>query len=209
MSQVKIWQEHWHQVLDRELGQDDRDIPEVAEDFRMHFDTWQLSESALKDCFSILPYGNILVDRAMRLPSAPENDDVAVDVLRNGLEALRLHINDDFGDLSDIRIIRGNDTKCLDVFMSADPPTISLDDKLYRMIREHSGEEGEEVYLFLRETLYRIASHYSIANWVIWPLAYKEVESDPYLNFVRLTQGKSYFPGWDNDGVFLFVMDTK
>lgn len=208
MSQANFWQQHWHQVMNLDLGHDDREIPIIAEDFRMHFDTWQLSDNALRECFSILPFGDILVERAINLPSAPENDETAIDIFRNGLEALRLHIDDDFGELADMRVIRGDDTKCLDIFMYADPPTISLDDKLYRMIREHSGEEGEAVHSFLRETLYRVASHYSIANWIIWPLACDVDKSDPYSDFVRLTQGKKYYPGWDNEGVFIFIMEA-
>lgn len=213
------WQEAWHRVLDAELGPDPQAGAEGARpepdcDFRLQFETWTLSEAGLRQCFGLLPQGAALAARALemraRLQSGAEpplSDAEALALLASGLAGLALHVDTDFGQVDPLRIIRGDQQRLLEVFQSADAPTIDLDDRLSELAAAHSGPEGRAAYFFLGEILYRLASDYAVAHWIAWPLCHDPAASDPYRNFARLS-GQGFYPGLDGEGVFLFVEES-
>lgn len=216
MSIAREWQAAWHGILDAELGSDPEAVagdglPEPDCDFRLQFETWNLPEAALARCFGLLPQGAALAARAIELRDrlrgeAEEamSEAEALACLEQGLSELAAHVETDFGPSETPRLLRGDGKALIDAFMSADPPTIDLDDRLPALARQHSGAPGEAAFFFTGEILYRLASDYAAAHWIAWPLCQDPAAGDPYREFARLS-GQGFHPGLDDAGVFLFI----
>lgn len=205
------WLRHWHSVIDAELGEDPSfDFNAVCSDpdsdFRRHFMTWDLSDEGLRQCFEALPFGTQLADRAIEMRSLYRTNTprisvkVAVELFQQGLNAFA-HFSNDADLRKPIRVKQVPSNKLNSEMMYADCVSIVLDDLTI-------SKEKCEVRYFVRETLYRLAHSYEIANYIDWPLFSDPKRINPYRSFAELALTNQYFPSLDEEGPVLFLCST-
>ena len=217
MSLKNEWQRTWREAL----GEPTDSMPDVREDFTLHFDIWNLSDDKLEECFSIFPSGFQLLSRVNELRKTPpktievkdETLLTMLDQLNSDIETVLLAFEDDgLIDLnsekslaSERSVYRGNESLRQKVFSTADSPTIYLDDDLCELIKKHCGEEGYETFHFLSEPLYQLSGcHYPVSHWVIWALVENQYEADPYKLAFELYKMKAQ-AGWAANRQFVFI----
>ncbi|MCE2593396.1 hypothetical protein K6Y31_00995 [Motilimonas cestriensis] len=196
-------------------------MPDIREDYALHFDIWHVGDEKLKDCFSIFPNGDLLLKRVNEvrtsLPQSIAIDDLA---LLSKLEQLNTNIEaalNQYGDSELIKlnskksnvarrsVYRGNESLRRDVLNNADSPTIHLDDDLCEIIAKYCGEEGYEAFFFLSEPLYQLSGcYYPVSHWIAWAMVQSEFEVDPYQAAFDLYKMKAQ-AGWSNDEQFVFI----
>lgn len=206
--QLRIWQLEWHEALDRHQRE-----PESAEktdldldigcDFRMHFDTWQLTDQQLVNCFSVVPGGSDVARRAItlrgnELPSitAPEQ---ATELLRSGLKAMSAFVDLSVDPDGPVRVFSSDVLDAAEAFADADFASFDLDEEGAAFA---DPARGPLVSRFLSETLYRYGNDFALRSWMLWALCDDPKGIDPYHSFAVLSL-HGYLAGVDETGLFL------
>jgi hypothetical protein len=210
----RTWLRHWHSVIDEAIGQDAAFDFEAAYndpygDFRMHFVTWDLPDESLLRCFQVLPRGAEICKRAIEMRSryrANESrisEQGALELFRRGLNDFARFVENE--DLKKpIRVVRGTSAEIREGMRRADRVAILFED-----IDWNFDSEVAEAGSFLRETLYRLANSYDVADYVDWPLFPDPQSVDPHRSFALLALCDAYSPLLDADGPVLFVATDR
>ena len=217
MSIKQEWQRKWREAL----GEPTDSMPDIRDDYALHFDIWNIGDEKLEECFSVFPNGDRLLKRVNEVrktyPQPVEFDDERLlkklDKLNENIESVLR----DFGDEELIQlngekstakkrsVYRGNESLRREVLTNADSPTVHLDDELCGIIEKHCGEEGCEAFLFLSEPLYQLSGCYcTVSHWIAWAMVEKEYGVDPYQEAFELYKMKAQ-AGWANDEQFVYI----
>lgn len=219
MSIKQEWQKKWREAL----GKPTDSMPDIRDDYALHFDIWNVGDEKLRECFSIFPNGDRLLKRVNEVRKAhPQSTEIDDEKLLNKLDQLNEDIETvlrDFGDEELIElnrekstttkrsVYRGDESLRCEVFKNADSPTVHLDDELCEIIEKHCGEQGYEAFFFLSEPLYQLSGcYYTVSHWIAWAMVENEYDADPYQAAFELYKIKSQ-AGWSNDEQFIFIAD--
>ena len=203
------WFEHWHRILDEVTGEMpgfdlEGAIAEPDANFRMHFVTWDLPDDDLRRCFDIFSCGENMVNRAIEFRALcrgtpPEISEAqALEHATAGLAGYAsLLANEELQ--TDVKVVRGPREE-LDT-------RISRTNNMYELLEdlECSDPLAAEINDFLSETLYRLASSYNVAEYVLWPLYVDPNSVDPQRHFAILDLSDRYSARLAEDGPTLFV----
>lgn len=217
MSIKQEWQKQWRQAL----GEPTDSMPDIRDDYALHFDIWNLSDEKLEECFSIFPHGDRILQRVNEVrrthPQSTIIDDKKLLTQLDQLNKDIVRVLQKFGDEELIRlneekatakkrsVYRGKESLRHDVFKNADSPTLLLDDELCEIIEQHCGEQGYEAFLFLSEPLYQLSGcYYTVAHWIAWAMVESEYDADPYQEAFNLYKIKAQ-AGWSNDEQFIYI----
>lgn len=217
MSNQQHWQRKWREVL----GESTDSMPDIREDYALHFDIWKLDDEKLEACFSIFPNGKRILKRVNEVRKVcPQSTDTDDETLLSKLNQLNENIEivlQAFGDQALIElnseksstekccVYRGSETLRCEVFKNADPPTIHLDDALSEIIKKHCGGEGYEALCFLSEPLYQLAGcDYTVSHWIAWAMVENEYDTDPYYEAFELYKMKAE-AGWSDEEQFVYI----
>lgn len=215
MSDIqRSWLRHWHSVLDNAFGKDPKFEFEAARkdpygDFRMHFMTWDLSDSDLHRCFGVLPKGAEMCNRAIemrtlvRSDKSPMSEQEAIELFRRGLGGYAQFVENE--DLKKpIRVVRGTWAEIYpQPMMQTDRVAVVLEYVDWGM-----STECQEAHHFLHETLYRLAHAYDVVDYVDWPLTPDPHSIDPHRGLALLAVTNEYYPALA-DGPVLFVVTDR
>ncbi|MCE2596382.1 MULTISPECIES: hypothetical protein [Motilimonas] len=217
MSIKQEWQRKWREAL----GEPTDSMPDIREDYALHFDIWNVSDEKLQECFSIFPNGDRLFKRVNEVrkthPQTTEIDDEKLlgklDQLNEDIEAVLR----DFGDEELIQlngekstakkrsVYRGSESQRHEILKNSDSPTVHLDDELCEIIEKHCGEEGYEAFFFLSEPLYQLSGcYYTVSHWIAWAMVEAEYDSDPYQAAFDLYKIKAQ-ARWSSDEQFIYI----
>jgi hypothetical protein len=207
----RSWLRHWHSVIDEAVGRDPSFDFEAAYkdpygDFRMHFVTWDLPDEILWRCFGVLPRGAEMCSRAivMRRFYRGEKSTIAereaLKLFQRGLDGFAQFVESE--DLKKpVRVMRV--TRAEMQTPPGDRVAIVLEDIDWNV---RLTAENLEARSFVRETLYRLAHSYDVADYIEWPLFPDPQSIDPFLGFALLALSDKYYPLLDADGPVLFVV---
>jgi len=208
---VRTWLKHWHKILDAE-------IPELGAAFdlesalldpdsnsRMHFSTWGLSDTGLRQCFEILPQGAAMADRAIDMRKRVHSEKHPM----SECEALRLLE----GAISDCK--KFTDSKQLSNPIQILRTTYKAGNlrklkiwpisELIEGVQWETPDENEQAFFFLKETLYRLANRSFVADYIAWPLKTNYQQLDFYSSFAKLDTEHGYEYGVNQNGPVLLV----
>lgn len=209
----RSWLRHWHAVIDDAVGKDPSFDFEAAYedpcgDFRMHFMTWDLPDESLRRCFGVLPRGTEMCNRAIEMrrlsrgkkSSIPEQEALAL--FQRGLDGFAQFAGSE--DLKDLKkpILVTRVKRAEIQIPPGDRVAIVLEGVDWS---DRVATECLEAGSFLRETLYRLAHSYDVADYVGWPLLPDSQSIDPFRGFALLALSDEYFPMLV-DGPVLFVV---
>ncbi|GAL07243.1 hypothetical protein JCM19237_4659 [Photobacterium aphoticum] len=221
MDRQSAWQRQWREAL----GVSTKEMPDISQDYVLHFDLWEEGEDVIRRCFAVFPHGDRLFKRVLAVlkgASQTISDHSVHDdqTLLNKLEALNDNIERVLNQYGDTQLIalneqkqtasarlvyRGDEEQRQEIMQWADSPTIHLDDDLSQIITTYCGEEGFDAYLFLREPLYQLSGcYYALSHWVMWAMVEHVFDVDPYQPAVDLHYLGAQ-PGWSDDALFVFV----
>ena len=206
----RSWLRHWHCVLDDVFGQAPSFDFEAAHkdpygDFRMHFMTWDLPNESLRRCFEVLPHGPVMCNRAieMRRLYRGEKSSIleqeALELFQKGLDGLAQFVECD--ELKQPICVK-HVTRAELLIPPGDRVAIVFEEIDWDV---RLAAENREARWFLRETLYRLANSYDVADYVDWPLFPDTQSIDPFRGFALLTLSDKYYPMLA-DGPTLFVV---
>ncbi len=213
----KEWQRKWREAL----GEPTDSMPDIGDDYTLHFDIWNLGDEKLKQCFSIFPKGDLLFKRVNEVRKThPTTTDIDEQSLLNSLEQLNRNIElvlHEFGDSALIELnaqkskvgkrsmYRGDETLRREVLKNSDSPTVHLDDELCEIIEKYCGKQGAEAFFFLSEPLYQLSGcYYTVSHWIAWAMVEKEFDVDPYQPAFELYKVKAQ-AGWSDEEQFVFI----
>ena len=217
MSNKQEWQRKWREALDESTDS----MPDIRNDYALHFDIWNVGDEKLEECFSLFPNGDRLLKRVNEVRKTnPQSKEIDDEKLLNMLDQLNEDVETvlrAFGDEELIElngekstakkrcVYRGNESLRRDVFKNADSPTVHLDDELCEIIEKHCGEKGYEAFFFLSEPLYQLSGcHYTVSHWIAWAMVETEYDVDPYHTAFELYKIKAQ-AGWSNDEQFIYI----
>lgn len=198
-------------------------MPDIRDDYALHFDIWNVGDEKLKECFSIFPNGDRLFKRVNKVRKThPQSTKIDDEKLLNKLDRLNEDIETvlrSFGDKKLIElngekstakkrsVYRGNESLRREVLDYADSPTLHLDDELSEIIKKHCGEQGYEAFFFLSEPLYQLSGCcYTVSHWIAWAMVETEYDADPYQEAFELYKMKAQ-AGWSNDEQFIYIAE--
>ena len=169
----------------------------------MHFVTWDLPDPDLHRCFEIFSCGRSMADRAIEfrtlcrkgVTQMSEND--AVECLQSGLHAYAC-----FSDRPELRaeiqFFRGTRDQI--------QTEIGYTENLWELVEAVSQHPlVAEISDFLVETLYRLASSYQVAEYILWPLFADPKSINPHRHFAMLELTHRYQAQLGEDGPILFI----
>ena len=198
------------------MGLDPGDPPPYEDDFSLHFEAWDRSESEILRLLDVLEapaevVNRLLAVRRMRraikrqAPSVPPDAFLTgqVSVLRSRLA--RVIGYDD--DPSPVRVRHGDSHARREAFAKASLLTEPLDDALFGRIEALRGHEDYAAAHFLAEPLYQLTTFFEPRNYVLWGYVADAYPVDPYEPALDLWRVGAQ-AGEDDDGVFLFVTDA-
>ena len=217
MSIKNEWQRKWREILGKPTGS----MPDIDEDFALHFDIWNVGDEKLEKCFTVFPNGDQLLKRVNEVKSTrPQLAKMTDEDLLKLLDQLNQDIEivlHDFGDTQVIEfngaksatkqrsVYRGNETIRRELLRKSDSPTIHLDDVLSEIIKKHCGAEGYEAFLFLSEPLYQLSGcYYTVSHWIAWAMVEAEYNVDPYQAAFDLYKIKAQ-AGWSSEEQFVYI----
>lgn len=217
MSIKQEWQRKWREAL----GEPTDSMPDIRDDYALHFDIWNVGDKKLEECFSIFPNGDRLLRRVKEVRKThPQSAEINDNKLLKKLDQMNKDIESvlrDFGDEELIElngeksaavkrsVYRGDEALRCKLFENADSPTIHLDDELCEIIEKHCGEVGYEAFLFLSEPLYQLSGcYYTVSHWIVWAMVELEYNTDPYHEAFDLYKIKAQ-AGWSNDEQFIYI----
>ncbi|MEM8672243.1 MAG: hypothetical protein AAGG48_32310 [Planctomycetota bacterium] len=203
------WFKHWHKILDEVMGRrPDFDFEAAIADpdtnFRMHFVTWDLPDDDLRRCFSIFSCGQQMAERAIEFRgyirgTPPEiSDSQALDHAEAGVAGYASFVESE-KLRKGVKVVRGTNDE-IGVELSK---TDSMHELLENM--EWSDPLAPEIDGFLSETLYRLASSYDIAEYILWPLYVDHNFIDPQRHFAILDVCDRFTVRLAKDGPTLFI----
>ena len=210
-----MWTEGWHAVLDRELGPEpdadhEKRLNSPRSDFRMHFDTWRLSEQGLRDCFALLPGGDELVERVLDeqvwTPNQIISEARAREMLAKAIADLSHYVDLGLDAHTPVRTLRG--TPAERKALRAAPAYESHIPSEEVWERTELTKEVAQVYYFLSETLYQRTSYYLGNYFVIWPFLNAPEGIDPFGNLLQLALSEITWLR-DDDGLIIFYNDDE
>jgi len=201
MSIKQEWQRKWREAL----GEPTDSMPDIQNDYALHFDIWDVGDAKLQECFSLFPNGDRLLSRVNVVRKTfPQSAEVTDEDLLKKLDQLNESIDivlRDFGDEEIVRlngekataqkrsVYRGNEALRREVLKNADSPTVHLDDELCD----------------LSEPLYQLSGcYYTVSHWIAWAMVEKEYDVDPYQAEFELYKIKAQ-AGWSNDEQFVYI----
>lgn len=219
MSIKQEWQRKWREAL----GEPTDSMPDIRDDYALHFDIWNIGDEKLKECFSIFPNGDRLFKRVNEVrkthPQPTKIDDEKLlnklvrlnedieTVLRNFGDKKLIKLNGEKSTAKKRSVYRGNESLRRGVLDYADSPTLHLDDELCEIIKKHCGEQGYEAFFFLSEPLYQLSGCcYTVSHWIAWAMVETEYDADPYQEAFELYKMKAQ-AGWSNDEQFIYIAE--
>ena len=132
----KKWLKHWHEMIDSELGADPgfkfkAAYKNPSDDFRMHFQTWDLTDETLKKCFEILPFGEQMVARAIEMrqlirSSKILSEESAIEHYELALNAMRRLSSEEELNNS-MRVVRVSDDEFIERCTHCDSVSVVLE----------------------------------------------------------------------------------
>ena len=193
---TKKWTDAWHAVMDQELGPEDKAkiekrYTDSCGDFRLHFDFWSLSEAGKRKCFSMLPLGNEIAERALEKHAWETNmiitEAEAEKMLRSAIRDLSHFTELDISADDPIEIIHGREEelKSLDA-----KPFIEhwLTREVWYPLIENAPDEYQRAYGFVSETLYQATTYYEGVFHTLWPYIDLPEDIDPFANILRMNR---------------------
>jgi hypothetical protein len=223
VNKLRDLHREWQRIWREALGETVESMPDEVEcDFALHFDIWKLNDQELRQCFSLFPDGQKILDRAVEvITSSPRKKEVddenlltlldemnrsAENVIHLTNDQVAIRLNNEKLLCKSHRVYRGDENLRVKLFQNVDRPTIHLDDELSKIIQEKKGDIGYAAFFFLSEPLYRLANNYSVSNWVIWAMLENEFDVDPYKPGYELYKLNAE-AGWSSDEMFIFVAE--
>lgn len=217
MSIQLEWQRKWREIL----GESTDSMPDIREDYALHFDIWNVGDVKLQECFTILPNGDRLLKRVNEVMTThPQSTTIADEELLRMLDKLNqdieivlrdygyeqvIELNGEKSVATKRSVYRGNESVRREVLREADPATVHLDDELCEIIRKHCGEEGYEAFFFLSEPLYQLSDcYYTVSHWIAWAMVETEYDVDPYQVAFELYKIRAQ-AGWSNEEQFVYI----
>jgi len=193
---TKKWTNAWHEVMDQELGPDLHSKPEARysrpdQDFRLHFDFWSLSDEGKRKCFSMLPLGNEIAERALEKHAWETNmiitEAEAENMLRSAVRDLSHFTELDISADDPIEIVHGREEEleALDA-----KPFIEhwLTREVWYPLIENAPDEYQRAYGFVSETLYKATTYYEGVFHTLWPYIDVAEDIDPFANILRMNR---------------------
>jgi hypothetical protein len=211
-SRIRGWQQQWRKLM----GLDPSDPPPYEDDFSLHFEAWDRSESDILRLLDVLEAPAEVVNRLLavrrmrralkaRAPTVPPDPFLSgqVSVLRSRLARVRRRELDE----SPIRVFHGDWQARRQAFAEASLLTEPLDDALFNKVEAARGRDDYAAAHFLAEPLYQLTTYSEPRNYVLWGYVDDVYPVDPYEPALDLWKVGAQ-AGEDDDGVFLFVTEN-
>ena len=189
------------------------DPPPYEDDFSLHFEAWDRSESDILRLLNVLEAPAEVINRliavrrlqrklAVTPPEAPPDAFLTgqASVLRRRIARFLETECDD----SPIRVVHGNTKARRKALSEASLATEPLDDRLFRLIQAAHGSEAYAAAYFLSEPLYQLTTYYEPCNYILWGYVVDEYGQDPYQPALDLWKEGAQL-GHDDAGYFVFV----
>lgn len=207
----RLWQREWRKLM----GLDVSDPPAYEDDFSLHFEAWDRSESDILRLLDVIDAPAEVINRLIAVrrlarqlkreaPVVPPDAFLVgqASVLRRRVAAL-VHREP---DESPIRVMHGSWQARRDAFSNASLATEPLDDAIFHKVEAVHGKEGYAAAHFLAEPLYQLTTYFEPRNYVLWGYVDDAYDEDPYRPALDLWKVGAQL-GEDDDGFFLFVTE--
>lgn len=210
-EQHQLWQREWRRLMGLPVD----DPPPYEDDFSLHFDAWDRSESDILRLLAALDCPADVVNRTLRVRRANRQLKAHTEKVPPDKELLFLadQVVRRLGTIlhrepetRPIRVEHGDWQHRRDFFKNASVATEALDDAILAMVAASCDRASEAAAYFLAEPLYQLTTYYEPRNWILWGFMVDAHDTDPYQPAMELWCAGAQV-GEDDEGPFLFVTD--
>ena len=215
----KSWRKRWRQILE---------LPSLHNSYEdgMNKALWSASEDKQAACFAVLPYGNAIYARVQQLNQfETDTSMVSDDELLSKLDQQEVGIQQVMTHFLGAQYVIGQETLAdnppRQVFRGIGKATKRLRRESFSLmypfqahlrdiVSKYAGEEGEDVFLFVRKVLSQRDDIDRITQeWILWAIIADQFEVDPYRQALEFKCLGAESLWQANGGRLVFVHESK